>query len=238
MILRIQHTLSRLGYEPGPLDGDMGRRTRAAIKAAERDMGLRNTGQPSGVLLALLDRRVARVVYRRLTLDAEMMERICGTFPAAHLDHLRAALVEICATPMVAAHFIAQLAHESDRFRALEEYASGEAYEGRASLGNTEPGDGVRYKGRGVIQLTGRANYARMGAYLGVDLERQPGLAARPAIAYQTAAAYWLDRNINGPAEDDNVRAVTKLINGGTSGLADRKKHLRRAKEVLRLTIT
>jgi len=238
MILRVQHLLARLGYRPGPLDGVMGRRTSAAIKAAEKGLGLRQTGQPSGVLLADLERRLSRVIsgvgFDRL----EDIQAVAPSFPAEHMPHLQAAFYEIGATPLRKAHLVAQLAHESDRFRALEEYASGAAYEGRADLGNTEPGDGKRYKGRGVIQLTGRANYRRAGEYLGLDLERQPDLAALPAVAYMTAAFYWLDRGINAKADRDDLRGVTKLINGGTNGLRDRKALLSAAKHAFYVNIT
>ena len=237
MILRVQHLLARLGYRPGPLDGVMGRRTAAAIKGLEKAAGLRQTGQPSGVLLAELDRRVARVISGVNWVRIDDVQAIAPTFPADHLPHLQAALFEIAATPLRAAHLVAQLAHESDRFKALEEYASGSAYEGRKDLGNVQKGDGVRYKGRGVIQLTGRANYRRAGEYLGIDLERQPDLAALPAVAYQTAAFYWLDRGINAKADRDDVRAVTKLINGGTNGLRDRKALLSAAKHAFFVNI-
>jgi predicted chitinase len=238
MVLRLQHLLARVGYEPGALDGQWGKRTRRAVLAAEQDVGLPKSGALSGPLIASLEQRVSRQVARVPRIDMDQMARISGTFPAAHLIHLRAALIEIAATPLRAAHFVAQLAHESDRFKAMEEYASGAAYEGRADLGNTEPGDGIRYKGRGVIQLTGRANYSRAADYLGLSLVEQPGLAALPGVAYQTAAMYWLDRNINADADADDLRAVTRRINGGTNGLKDREHHLRRTKEVLRVNIT
>jgi len=233
VILRVQHTLARLGYEPGPLDGVAGRRTASAIKAAERAAGLRPTGQISGVLVADLDRRLARVISGVNWLELSDLRKIAKTFPAEHLRLLQAATYEIAATPLRTAHFIAQIAHESDRFKALTEYASGDAYEGRKDLGNTEPGDGRRYKGRGVIQLTGRANYKRAGRYLGLDLERQPELAALPEVAYRLAAFYWLDRNINADADRDDLRAVTRAINGGTNGLNDRKALLSLAKDAL-----
>src|SRR4030095_6570556 len=80
-------------------------------------------------------------------------------------------------------HSRAQVAHESDGLCTTEEYASGAAYEGRRDLGNTQPGDGRRFKGRGLIQLTGRANYHALGGKLGVDLENNPEMAAEPKLS-------------------------------------------------------
>lgn len=132
------------------------------------------------------------------------------------------------------AHFLAQLIHESGSFRYMEEIwgptpAQGR-YEGRRDLGNTEPGDGSRYRGRGPIQITGRANYRRFGRRIGIDLERHPELAAIPSIGLHLALEYWKDRRLNVPADNDDVRAITLLINGGTNGLEDRKAQLHRVK--------
>jgi putative chitinase len=82
-----------------------------------------------------------------------------------------------------AAHFLAQICHESDGFCTTVEYASGDAYEGRERLGNTKPGDGRRFKGRGLIQLTGRANYTQYGKLLSLELVDEPALAAEPKAA-------------------------------------------------------
>ncbi len=131
------------------------------------------------------------------------------------------------------AHCLAQLAHESDGFSTTEEYASGEAYEGRIDLGNTQPGDGVRYKGRGLIQLTGRKNYREIGARLGLDLENSPLLAEEPVTSLRIACEYWESRDINAAADADDLIAVTKLINGGTNGLEDRRRYLGIAKAEL-----
>src|SRR3954454_14926288 len=90
-------------------------------------------------------------------------------------------------TPLRRSAFLAQLAHESGELRYMEEIASGEAYEGRKDLGNTEPGDGKRYKGRGPIQLTGRANYRAAGKALGIDLEGHPERAKGPDVAFRIA---------------------------------------------------
>lgn len=138
-------------------------------------------------------------------------------------------------TPLRQAHFLAQLAHESAGFRTTTEYASGAAYNGRADLGNTQPGDGVRYKGRGLIQITGRINYKTMGNALGQDFINNPSLAAQFPWAALTAAEYWKMRNINRAADRDDLRAVTRLINGGYNGIEDRAQYLKKAKNVLSL---
>ncbi len=79
-------------------------------------------------------------------------------------------------------HFLAQLAHETGNFRYMEEIASGAAYEGRKDLGNTQAGDGKRFKGRGPIQLTGRANHRKYGQQLGIDFENNPEIVALPSV--------------------------------------------------------
>ncbi len=132
-------------------------------------------------------------------------------------------------------HFLAQAAHESDRFRTLEEYggpAYFARYDGRRDLGNTQAGDGARYHGRGLFQLTGRANYRRYGALIGLDLEGSPERAKEPAISLAIAFAYWRDRGCNAAADADDLVAVTKLINGGRNGLAQRRQLLALAKTI------
>ena len=121
------------------------------------------------------------------------------------------------------AMFLAQMAHESGNFRYDEEIHDGSNYEGRSDLGNTQPGDGKRYKGRGYIQLTGRANYRHYGNKLGFDLEGQPELAKRPDIAAAVAVGYWNERVNREAARKGDVRTVTRNINGGYNGLADRE---------------
>ena len=133
-----------------------------------------------------------------------------------------------------AAHFIAQLGHESMSFLYCEEIASGSAYEGRSDLGNTEPGDGRRFKGRGLIQLTGRANYAAYSKYTGVDYLAQPErLSSDPVVAVDVSCWFWNDRGVDKLAERDDVKAVTRRINGGYNGLDDRMHNLHRAKAML-----
>lgn len=136
-----------------------------------------------------------------------------------------------------AAHFLAQAAHETDQFRTLHEYwgptPAQRRYEGRADLGNSQPGDGYRYRGRGIFQLTGRFNYRQIGEALKLDLENNPALAAEAAVSVQIACYYWKVRDLNKLADADDVREITKKINGGTNGLQERIDCLLRAKKAL-----
>lgn len=122
------------------------------------------------------------------------------------------------------AHFLGQLAHESGNFRYMEEIASGIAYEGRTDLGNTQKGDGIRYKGRGSIQLTGRENYRIFGQALGIDFENHPQIVSLPSIGLLVACRFWVDKGLNTLADQDNILGITKRINGGTNGLMDRQE--------------
>lgn len=153
--------------------------------------------------------------------------RLIGELAAAMAEILPAAGIS---TPLRLAHFLAQAAHESAGFRTMTEYASGAAYEGRKDLGNIRKGDGRRYKGRGIFQLTGRANYRAIGDKLGLPLEAEPALAAEPQHAVRIAAEYWTSRRLNEAADADELRVITRRINGGLNGLADRQRCLARAK--------
>lgn len=131
------------------------------------------------------------------------------------------------------AHFFAQLGHESGGFKYMEEIASGQAYEGRKDLGNVQPGDGKRYKGRGPIQLTGRANYRTYGRLVGFDFESHPEMVAYPSVGMLVATLYWKQNGLNALADADDVDKITRRINGGTNGLADRKERLRAMKALV-----
>lgn len=136
-------------------------------------------------------------------------------------------------TKLRIAHFMGQVTHECAGFRTTEEFASGAAYEGREDLGNVKKGDGKRYKGRGLIQLTGRANYRNIGEKLGLSLEDNPELAAEPVTSLKIACEYWKSRDINTVSDMDNLIKATKLVNGGLNGLEDRRKYLQKAKTAL-----
>lgn len=156
-------------------------------------------------------------------------ERIARFFPALE-ETLRRYDI---GSPLRQCHFLAQIGHESGEFRYTEEIAGGEAYEGRADLGNAEPGDGVRFKGRGLIQLTGRANYKAYGESIGRDLcsaGNWTAVAEDPALCVDVAGWFWSRRGLNLLADEDNVQRITRRINGGLNGLDDRRAKLARAK--------
>jgi predicted chitinase len=126
--------------------------------------------------------------------------------------------------------WLAQIGHESVSLRYLEEIASGSAYEGRTDLGNIYPGDGVRFKGRGPIQITGRFNYTEAARALGLDLVNNPRIAAQPQHAFRVSAWWWKKHGLNEISDRGDVTAATRRINGGTNGLADRQSRYARCK--------
>lgn len=180
-----------------------------------------------------------------IEVDAQTLREIAPVFSGANAQRQNAIIVavgEVLARTLQAyeidnrlriAHFLAQTCHESAGFRTTEEFASGHAYEGRADLGNTQPGDGVRYKGRGLLQLTGRANYRDLGRILSIKLEQHPELAAEPVLSLTIACEFWKKKNINAACDSDDVVAVTKLVNGGTIGLHERRILTSKAKTAI-----
>jgi putative chitinase len=133
------------------------------------------------------------------------------------------------------AAFIAQVMHESGGCKYVREIASGSAYEGRKDLGNTEKGDGVKFKGRGLIQITGRANYTELGLAFKIDLVNNPELLEEPEYAAMSAAWFWNSRRLNRYADGTAAGfiTITKRINGGTNGLKDRRMYWELAKKIL-----
>lgn len=178
----------------------------------------------------------------------QIKEAACA--PTACAEKFMNAINETCEryginTPIRQLCFLAQVGHESGGLFYTEELASGQAYEGRKGLGNTAPGDGVRFKGRGLIQITGRANYKSLSDALGVDFVKTPTLLGGKNVKFcnpeqlrnaaLSAGWYWNSRKLNAIAdridiekpidEGDNLEAykdLTRKINGGLNGLADR----------------
>lgn len=137
------------------------------------------------------------------------------------------------------AHFLAQLAHESDGFCAIEEYASGAAYEGRLDIGNTKVGDGKRFKGRSPIQLTGRDNYRAFTRWIKAyvpdapDFEAKPELVATWPWAAWAVFFFWSTKGMNALCDNDDLVGVTKRVNGGRNGLDERAAYLVKAKKII-----
>ena len=179
-----------------------------------------------------------------------IMPNLTAARATAFYPFLQSAVDEFSiATPARSAAFLAQLAHESGQFRFMEEIwgptPAQVRYEPQstlaARLGNTESGDGRRFKGRGPIQVTGRANYRRYGDLLGVDLIADPPRAADPTVAFRIAALFWARNGLNELADQgtaDAFRQITRRINGGFNGLAERQQFFARACEALGVTPT
>lgn len=146
--------------------------------------------------------------------------------------------------PLRLAHFLAQAAHETGGFRWLKELwgptDAQKRYEGRQDLGNVIAGDGYKFRGRGIFQLTGRDNYERLGKRIGLDLACEPDLAADPEHSLHIACLYWHDHGLNRFADADNILGTSNGINRGNpgsirepNGYTDRRAQLRKAKGVL-----
>jgi putative chitinase len=130
-------------------------------------------------------------------------------------------------------HFLAQAAHETAGFRTLVEFGSRRyfrrRYGHRRDLGNRKASDGWQYRGRGIFQLTGRKNYQRYGRFLNIDLIEKPQLAQNTEISLRIACEYWQRHNLNIQADRNDIRTITRRINGGLNGLGDRQRYFRRA---------
>ncbi len=182
-------------------------------------------------------------------LTGQQLQAIMPSIPTARrealLPFLQAAMTEFAIeTPVRISAFVAQLAHESGQFRFMEEIWGPTPAQRRyepvstlaVTLGNNESGDGKRFKGRGPIQITGRANYRRFGDLLGVDLLSDPVRAARPELAFRIAGLFWSKKGLSELADlatDEAFREITRRINGGFNGLDDRRKFYAVARTVL-----
>jgi putative chitinase len=187
-----------------------------------------------------------------LGIDSKWLQPLNDTFAKYGID-----------TPKRQAAFIGQCQHESNNFKTLEEnlhYSSGslmrvwpsrfdqatadkyannpemianKVYGGRADLGNSQDGDGWKFHGRGVIQLTGRSNYQVCGDALGQPFTTQPGLLLEPEWACMSAGWFWNKKGLNALAEAEDWTTMTKRINGGTLGIDDRINRIHKAMDIL-----
>ncbi|MHB8407854.1 MAG: glycoside hydrolase family 19 protein [Acidiferrobacterales bacterium] len=148
-----------------------------------------------------------------------------------YLPYLNSALAEgQINTPQRVAAFLGQVAEESGELRWWHEFATGQEYEGRKDLGNTQPGDGPKFKGRGPIQLTGRANYTAAARDLSVDIVANPDLVAGPQVGFRTTVWFWKNHGLNLLADVGNFKEITRRINGGYTNEDVREAYWTRAK--------
>ncbi len=171
-------------------------------------------------------------------INSEQLGRIYREAPKSRIERFLPYLNKVfdefdINTPQRLRMFLAQIGHESGQLRYVRELASGEAYENRKDLGNTSPGDGVRYKGRGLIQITGKSNYALVSLALGLPLLEKPELLEEDEPACRSAGWFWWKRNLNTLADQGKFELITRRINGGLNGYADRMKLYHRAREVI-----
>jgi len=225
--------------QPLSEDGIFGKQTRKAIADFQTAVNIKPTGQ--------ITPRDANLIKLRDGLEAGVSaDRVAGIIMSKRqtIEIYQPALCSEMArneinTPRRIAHFLAQIGHESGAFRYSEEIASGQAYEGRRDLGNTQPGDGKRFKGRGLIQLTGRRNYQDFGKFVGMNLLTDEGARSggkNSKLAVLAAIWFWNTRKLNQLADADDVVKITKRINGGINDLQDRRDYLVRAKFFMNCT--
>jgi predicted chitinase len=201
-------------------------------------------------VLRAIERQIEEATARPFAIAGDHLKQIMLNLPEAkrnaYLPFLAKAMEEHeINTPLRAAAFLAQIAHESAELRFMQELwgptAQQKKYEPPSDLakdlGNTQPGDGFRYRGRGPIQITGRANYKKYGELLGVDLVGNPDLAAQPEYAFQIAGLFWSLRGLNKLADAEDFPTITRRINGGLTGLAERERYYETAKKALGIAV-
>lgn len=182
-----------------------------------------------------------------LEVTAAQLKAICPPATAAdiskHITHLNEAMKKYdINTRLRQVHFLCQLAHESGHFAKTLEGASGKAYEGRVKyLKNTQPGDGPRFKGRGLIQLTGRDAYTQYGSYIGRNLTDGENMKLVEQEPYASDCCGWFwsiykkYAHLNAKADKDDFTGISIVVNGGLNGIAERKTFYQNAKRVFGL---
>ena len=240
-LLNLSATRGLFVLEGGPLnpDGAFGGKTLTAIQAFRRSV--LGEAAPTDSIEPRSPALVRLCDELPMTCDATILELSFLRAAARDVAELAGGVQQVLAarnidTPLRQAHFLAQVGHESGELRFREEIASGQAYEGRQDLGNTQLGDGRRFKGRGLIQLTGRANYREYGRALGREaelLEHPEVVESDATLCVDVAGWFWSKRGLNALADKDDLTAITRRINGGINGLDDRRRLLTRTKCLL-----
>ena len=238
-VAKLQAQLQELGFSPGPIDGRFGPATEAAVLAFQKSAGLLADGiagpRTQGALGLITDTSLPSVI------PAVTVPIVCTMFPYTPVEHIRTNLPFVCDAlvehelvdkPMVLMA-LATIRAETECFEPISEGQSRfntspgghpfDLYDHRRDLGNIGPRDGARFKGRGFIRLTGRANYQRYSAALGLgrQLIDHPDLANDPAIAAQLLSSFLNDkeRAIKEALLEKHLKLARKLVHGGSHGL-------------------
>lgn len=237
LLREIQTQLSRLGlYPKDQIDGIWGSLTESAIATFCSSHHLDNA--KTGLFGATFAKALlnAKPVEITSLITADQARRIFErSITTEQLADLNACLVRFqINTPARLRHFMSQIAHESGGGRWMKELASGAAYEGRRDLGNTQPNDGRRFKGAGVIQLTGRSNYQAFANYI-QDPRIMGGVDYVARVYPFSSAGFWWHRNgMNALCDRGaSVRQISRRVNGGYNGLADRERYYALACKVI-----
>jgi putative chitinase len=206
-------------------DGSFGPGTEAKVKEWQSANGLISDGiVGDGTWNKLFE--INSQITDAVTQTILKLDKLKGHIPDSVLAQIPGTAAKFnITTNLRLAHFLSQCAHESGNFKWVVEFASGTAYEGRKDLGNTQPGDGVKFKGRGFIQLTGRSNYDKFSKFVNEDCVANPSLVATKYP--MMSAAYFFDKNnlwktCDAGSTDEDVVKVTRRVNGGKNGLEDR----------------
>ena len=208
-------------------DGSFGPGTEKAVKEWQTKNGLKADGVIGDVSWSTLNKKEEIIFDSSSPLS--FINKIKGHIPDSVFEQIPSTCAAFnIITPLRLAHFLAQCALESGNFKWVVEFASGKAYEGRKDLGNTEVGDGVKFKGRGYIQLTGRANYTKFSKFCNEDCVSNPDLVATKypmlsAAYFFNSGKLWTICDLG--STDDIVEKVTRRVNGGVNGLKERKEY-------------
>lgn len=233
---QVQTSLKDFGLLPSAgVDGIFGPRTQAAFfefKKATHQSDPDNIGPGSAKLLIELK----ELPGGRNLMTAAQSKAIYGNpISDNQLKDLNNCLNRYqIITPARMRHFLSQTAHESGGLRWMKELANGSSYEGRRDLGNTQSGDGARYKGAGVIQLTGRANYQAFANFIKDPKVMQGCNYVASTYPFSSAGFWWMNNHMNALCDSGaSVEQVTKRVNGGYNGLADRKAYYQKACNII-----
>jgi putative chitinase len=226
----------KLGLKP---DGSFGPNTEKSVKDWQKKNGLTSDGVVGDATwVKLFGNSTTQPV---ITVGVLKLEKLKGVIPDNVIKQIPDTAIKFnITTNLRLAHFLSQCAHESGNFKYTKELGDDsyfQKYEGRKALGNTQPGDGIKFKGRGFIQLTGRANYEKFSKFCGEDCVSNPDLVSTKYP--MMSAAYFFDKNklwsiCDKGSDDETVKLLTKRVNGGYNGLEDRQKKFDKIWNVLK----